>query len=89
MESVFVTPAVAADAAAVADLIAALESSLCGRSAFSQADLMDEWSDVDRTPVSSALVTGLLVMARSVSVASAGTPRGMFTPMRSGGGSGS
>jgi len=47
MDSVFVTPAVGADAAAVADLIAALESSLYGRSAFSQADLIDEWSDVD------------------------------------------
>ena len=47
MERVVVTRAVAADAAAVAGLIAALESSLYGRSAFSQADLMDEWSDVD------------------------------------------
>src|ERR1700757_718928 len=47
MEPVVVTGAVAADAGAVAKLIAALESSLYGRSAFSQADLVDEWSDVD------------------------------------------
>ena len=52
---------------------------------------MDEWSDVDLEQDARVvrLVTGLLVMARPVSVASAGTPRGMFTPMRSGGGSGS
>ena len=47
MERVFVTQPVAADAGVVAELIAALESSLYGRSAFSQADLVDEWSDVD------------------------------------------
>jgi GNAT superfamily N-acetyltransferase len=47
MEPDLVTGAVAADAGAVAELIAALESSLYGRSAFSQADLVDEWSNVD------------------------------------------
>ncbi len=47
MERVFVTQPVAADAGVVAELIAALESSLYGRSAFSQADLVGEWSDVD------------------------------------------
>lgn len=47
MEAVVVTQAVALDAEPVAELIAALESSLYGRSAFSQADLVDEWSDVD------------------------------------------
>lgn len=47
MEPVSVTRALATDAGAVAELIAALESSLYGRSAFSQADLVDEWSDVD------------------------------------------
>jgi hypothetical protein len=47
MEAVLVTPVVAADAGAVAELIAALESSLHGRSAFSEADLVNEWSDVD------------------------------------------
>jgi mycothiol synthase len=41
------TPVVTADAAAVAELVAALESSLYGQSAFSQADLEDEWSDLD------------------------------------------
>jgi ribosomal protein S18 acetylase RimI-like enzyme len=38
---------VPADAAAVAALIVALESSLYGHSGFSQADLEDEWSDLD------------------------------------------
>jgi mycothiol synthase len=47
MEPVLVARAVAADAGAVAELIAALESSLYGRSAFSRTDLVDEWSDVD------------------------------------------
>ncbi len=39
--------AVAADAGLVAELIAALESSLYGRSAFSRADLVEEWLDLD------------------------------------------
>jgi mycothiol synthase len=47
MERVFSTPAVAADAAGVTAVIAALESSLYGPSTFSQADLQDEWSDID------------------------------------------
>jgi GNAT superfamily N-acetyltransferase len=47
MDPVVVTPAVAADAGPVAELIAALESSRYGQSGFSQADLVDEWSDVD------------------------------------------
>ena len=41
-------PAVAADAAAVTEVVVALESSLYGQTAFSQADLEDEWSDLDR-----------------------------------------
>lgn len=40
-------PAVAADAAAVTATVAALEAMLYGQSAFSQADLEDEWSDLD------------------------------------------
>ena len=47
MEPVVVTPVAADDAAAVAELVAALESSLYGPSTFSQADLEDEWSDLD------------------------------------------
>jgi mycothiol synthase len=46
MEHAF-TPAVTGDAAAVAEVVAALESSLYGQSTFSQADLADEWADVD------------------------------------------
>ena len=41
------TPAVAADAAAVAEVVAAMESSLYGESTFSQGDLEAEWSHLD------------------------------------------
>jgi GNAT superfamily N-acetyltransferase len=47
MERALLTPAVAADAAAATEVIAALESSLYGQSAFSQADLEDEWAELD------------------------------------------
>jgi mycothiol synthase len=47
MERALPTPAVAADAAAVTEVVAALESSLYGQSAYSQADLEDEWSDLE------------------------------------------
>jgi GNAT superfamily N-acetyltransferase len=47
MERAFPTPAVAADASAVSEVVVALESSLYGQSTFSQADLEDEWSDLD------------------------------------------
>jgi GNAT superfamily N-acetyltransferase len=47
VEHAFSTPAVAADAAAVTEVVAALESSLYGETTFSQADLEDEWSELD------------------------------------------
>jgi len=47
MERVVLTPPVAADAAAVTEVVVALETSLYGHSAFSQADLEDEWSGLD------------------------------------------
>jgi mycothiol synthase len=47
MERPFSTPATAADAAAVAELVLALESSLYGESAFSRADLEEEWLEID------------------------------------------
>ena len=47
MERALLTPAVAADAAAVTAVVAAVESSLYGPSTFSQADLEDEWLDLD------------------------------------------
>jgi mycothiol synthase len=47
MEGPFSTPVVTADAAAVTELVVALESSLYGQSGFSRADLEDEWSDLD------------------------------------------
>jgi mycothiol synthase len=47
MQRVLATPAVAGDAAAVTEVVVALERSLYGHSAFSLGDLQDEWSDVD------------------------------------------
>jgi mycothiol synthase len=47
MSSFRLDPAVGADAAAVTEVVVALESSLYGQTAFSQADLEDEWSDLD------------------------------------------
>ena len=47
MERALLTPAVAADAGAVTELVLALESSLYGQSAFSQTDLEDEWLEID------------------------------------------
>ncbi len=47
MTSFRLDPVVAADAAAVAEVIAALETSLYGQSLFSQADLEDGWLDLD------------------------------------------
>ena len=48
MELGFITPAAPADAAAVTEVVARLESSLYGDSVFSQADLEVEWSELDR-----------------------------------------
>jgi mycothiol synthase len=47
MEPARLTPVEAADAAAVAEVVAALESSLYGPSTFTQADLEAEWSEAD------------------------------------------
>jgi mycothiol synthase len=47
MSSLGLDRANAADAAAVTEVVVALESSLYGHSAFSQADLKDQWSDLD------------------------------------------
>ncbi|MDX6508148.1 MAG: mycothiol synthase [Gaiellaceae bacterium] len=47
MSSLRLDPAAAADAAAVTELVLALESSLYGQTAYSQADLEHEWSDLD------------------------------------------
>src|SRR5947209_20606351 len=47
MSSFWPEPATAADAAGVAELVVAVESSLYGLTAFSQADLEDEWSSLD------------------------------------------
>jgi mycothiol synthase len=42
-----VTRPVAADAAAVADVLSAIESALYGHAGYSQGDLEDEWSELD------------------------------------------
>jgi mycothiol synthase len=55
-------PAVAADAAAVTEIVVALESSLYGRSDFSQADLEEEWSDADLERDSLVVVDGERVL---------------------------
>jgi mycothiol synthase len=47
MEGVVSTPAGPADAAAVTEVVAALESSLYGPSTFSQVDLEEEWLEID------------------------------------------
>ena len=47
MEPRALTPAVAADAAAVTEIVAALESALYGQTTFCEADLEDEWSELD------------------------------------------
>jgi GNAT superfamily N-acetyltransferase len=47
LERDFLTPVVAADAAAVTEIVVAVESSLYGPSTFSQSDLEEEWSDID------------------------------------------
>jgi mycothiol synthase len=47
MSSFRLEPAAVADAAAVTEVVGALESSLYGKTVFSQADLEDEWSDLD------------------------------------------
>jgi mycothiol synthase len=47
MDHASLKPASAADAVAVTEVVAALESSLYGPSTFSQDDLEEEWSDLD------------------------------------------
>src|SRR3954452_12390140 len=47
MSSFRFEPAEVSDAAAVTEIVVALESSLYGHTAFSQSDLEDEWSDLD------------------------------------------
>ena len=44
MERALPTPAETADAAAVTEIIRAVESSLYGRTTFSEADLVGEWA---------------------------------------------
>jgi mycothiol synthase len=48
MERGPLAPALPADAAAVAELVAAAEASVYGRTTFSQADLEGEWAELDR-----------------------------------------
>jgi GNAT superfamily N-acetyltransferase len=47
MERASLTPAAPADAVAVTEVVAALESSLYGQSSFSQSDLENEWLELD------------------------------------------
>ena len=63
MERTFAAPAVAADAAAVTELIVAFESSLYGQSAFSQGDLEDEWSELNLERDACVVRDGELIVA--------------------------
>ena len=47
MTAALLTPAVAADAAGVTEVVAALESYVYGQSTMSQADLEEEWAELD------------------------------------------
>jgi mycothiol synthase len=47
MKDAVCTPAAAADAAAVAEIVAGQESALYGQTTFSQADLEGEWAELD------------------------------------------
>ena len=89
MEHAFSTPAVAADAAAVTEVVAALESSLYGKTTFSQADLEDEWSELDVERDARVVRDGDRVVGYGVvrDGASPGASRGASTPTRSGMGS--
>ena len=83
-------PTVAADAAAVSEVVAALEASLYGQTAFSQADLEDGWSALDLEQDARVVRDGdrPSVTARCASEASSGAPRGTSTPTRCGRGIG-
>ena len=59
------TPAVASDAAAVTEVVAALESSLYRTTPLSQADLQDEWADLDLEQNTSVVRDGGRVVAYS------------------------
>ena len=63
MERTLAVPAVAADAAAVTELVVAYESSLYGQSAFSQTDLEDEWSELDLERDACVVRDGELIVA--------------------------
>ena len=88
-----VEAAVAADAAAVTEVIAALETSLYGQSSLSQADVEDEWLDLDlernARVVRDGRASALLALGRCAKKASSGKPKDLCIPMRSGGESGS
>ena len=90
MERAVPTPAVAADAAAVTEVVMALESSLYGQTTFSQADLEDEWSELDLEQNARVVRDGDRIVGYGAvqERASSGAPRDTSTPMRPGAGSG-
>jgi hypothetical protein len=91
MARVFSTPAVAADAAPVTEVVAALESSLYEQTTFSQCDLEDECSELDLARDARVVRDGDRIVGYGVvraSEASSGAWRGTSTPTRSGAGSG-
>ena len=91
MERPVVTPAVAADAAAVTEIVAALETALYGPSTYSEADLREEWSEIDldrRTLASCATAIASSAMARCATGVRCGASRDTCTRTRPGAGVG-
>ena len=91
MEGALPTSAVAADAPAVTEIVAALESALYGHTAFSQADLEDEWSDLDLEQDTRVVRNGDRIVGYGVAREqwrAARGPRGTSTPTRPGEASG-
>jgi hypothetical protein len=74
MEGLVITPAVAADAAAVTEIVRALESSLYPDSAFSQAVLEEEWLELDLRRDARVIRDGDRIVGYSV-VRDRGDPR--------------
>jgi mycothiol synthase len=58
MSSLSLRPVTAADAAAVTEVVVALETALYGSSAYAQSDLEDEWSSLDLERYARAVLDG-------------------------------
>ena len=89
MERAVPTPAVAADAAAVTEVVMAIGPRSTAQASFTQADLEDEWSELDieenvRVVRDGGRIVGYGVAREHGELCA---PRGTSTPMRGGAGS--